>query len=124
MKVSTVLLCLLLTAMVFSTQVLALPVMGLHCTAGDTKSKAEAQDRQAASIPTICCFTMAKRKISIQRLQSYRRITGSKCPQKAVIFSTKQAKKICADPQKKWVQEAMKYLDQKSQTLKPQILTF
>uniref|UniRef100_A0A8D1Q372 C-C motif chemokine n=1 Tax=Sus scrofa TaxID=9823 RepID=A0A8D1Q372_PIG len=71
-----------------------------------------------ASVATICCFNVTRKKIPIQRLQSYQRVTANKCPQNAVIFSTRQAKKICADAQENWVQNAMKYLDQKSKTVK------
>ncbi|XP_055983097.1 eotaxin-like [Sorex fumeus] len=94
MKVSSVLLCLMLTVAVLSTQLLAQP----------------------GSLPATCCFSMVNKKVPNQRLQSYRRITNSRCPRKAVIFKTKMDKSICADPKDKWVQDAIRYLDQKSQT--------
>ncbi|XP_012871884.1 PREDICTED: C-C motif chemokine 8-like isoform X1 [Dipodomys ordii] len=91
MKVCATLLCLLL--MVLSSQVLAEP--------------------DSATIPTTCCFTVSTKRLPIQQLESYRRITNSKCPQKAVIFQTKRGKLICTDPKQKWVQTSMKILDQK-----------
>ncbi|XP_006154448.1 eotaxin [Tupaia chinensis] len=94
MKISAAILCLLLTAISFSSQVFAEP----------------------AFIPTSCCFNVASRKISIQKLESYRQVSGSKCPRKAVIFKTKLGKEICADPQERWVQASVKYLNQKLQT--------
>ncbi|XP_037023214.2 eotaxin-like [Artibeus jamaicensis] len=101
MKVSAALLCLLLAVAALGSQVLG--------------------HRAPSSVigPTVCCINMANKSISVKRLKSYRRLTSSRCPLEAVIFRTKQAKDVCANPKDKWVQRAMKYLDQKSQTPKP-----
>ncbi|EGV94379.1 Eotaxin, partial [Cricetulus griseus] len=71
------------------------------------------------SIPASCCFVMANKKIPKPLLKNYKKITNSRCTLKAIIFRTKLGKDICADPKQKWVQDAIKHLDQILQTPKP-----
>ncbi|CAH6785786.1 eotaxin [Phodopus roborovskii] len=97
MKISSVLLCLLLVAAAFTSQVLAHP----------------------GSISASCCFVMTNKKIPKPLLKSYKKITNSRCTLKAIVFKTKLGKDICADPKQKWVQDAIKHLDHILQTQKP-----
>ncbi|XP_053425978.1 C-C motif chemokine 18-like [Nycticebus coucang] len=79
----------------------------LLCTVVLTRS----QDR--APNPGACCWTLVSRVIPLQFVVSYRD-TGSSCPKRAIIFTTKKGLHICANPEDAWVQRYIKLLDQNS----------
>ncbi|NXB13502.1 CCL5 protein, partial [Rhagologus leucostigma] len=58
-----------------------------------------------------CCFTYAQHKLPWKRVQRYY-ITGSSCPQPAVVFVTKEGRQVCANPENPWVQKYVQILKQ------------
>ncbi|NP_001284411.1 C-C motif chemokine 7 precursor [Oryctolagus cuniculus] len=99
MQISAALLCLLLTVAAFSSQVLAQP--------------------EGTNSGKTCCYRFHNRRMDPQKLRSYTLISISYCPREAVIFKTKQHREVCADPKWPWAQNAIAYLNKKTQTSKP-----
>ncbi|XP_034471189.1 eotaxin-like [Hippoglossus hippoglossus] len=63
--------------------------------------------------PDDCCFGFYQGELAKARISSYQD-TDSRCPRKAVLFTTKKSHEICVDPKLPWVQSIMQQLDEES----------
>ncbi|NXU53250.1 CCL5 protein, partial [Turnix velox] len=59
---------------------------------------------------TICCFNYTPRKPPQSHVKDYF-YTSSKCPQPAVVFTTRKGRMICANPDDRWVKEYVNALE-------------
>ncbi|XP_043921032.1 C-C motif chemokine 4-like [Protopterus annectens] len=62
--------------------------------------------------PTECCFMHTNKHLPRNLIADYKN-TSRKCPLPAIILVTQKGNEVCADPEEKWVQTAMKALDEK-----------
>ncbi|KAM4565032.1 C-C motif chemokine 36.1 [Fundulus diaphanus] len=61
-----------------------------------------------------CCFTFHPRRVNKDLIRSYS-FTDPKCPKAGAIFViVKKNVNICVDPSLAWVENTMKYLDEKN----------
>ncbi|XP_063002723.1 C-C motif chemokine 13-like [Elgaria multicarinata webbii] len=51
-----------------------------------------------------CCFSYPAHHLSLDQVSSFKH-TDKRCPERSVIFLTKNGRQICADPKKPWVQD-------------------
>ncbi|XP_074869754.1 C-C motif chemokine 5-like [Carettochelys insculpta] len=70
---------------------------------------------QASSAPigsdtTPCCFSYASRQIPRGHVKGYF-YTSGKCSQPAVVFITRKNNQLCANPDTRWVQDYVNYLE-------------
>ncbi|XP_029470387.1 C-C motif chemokine 5-like [Rhinatrema bivittatum] len=64
----------------------------------------------AGSDTTSCCFGYTPRQIPRSHVQEYY-YTSSRCSQPAVVFVTRKKREICTNPEIKWVQDYVNYLE-------------
>ncbi|XP_045427133.1 C-C motif chemokine 26 isoform X2 [Pipistrellus kuhlii] len=70
-----------------------------------------------SDVAKICCLQFSQRTLPWNLVQSYE-FTRSSCTQKAVIFTTKKGRKVCAQPKENWVRRYILLLKaQQNQTL-------
>ncbi|XP_012716845.1 C-C motif chemokine 36.1 [Fundulus heteroclitus] len=64
--------------------------------------------------PDNCCFKFYPRRVKRDLIRSYN-FTDHRCPKAGAIFVTvKNNQNICVDPSLAWVENTMKYLDEKN----------
>ncbi|XP_063069823.1 eotaxin-like [Engraulis encrasicolus] len=68
---------------------------------------------QSFTLPTECCFGYSSKQIPAKRIKSYK-ITHPNCRKKAVLLTTLNNSKVCADPDAKHTKEIMEKLDMKN----------
>ncbi|NXW13192.1 XCL1 protein, partial [Circaetus pectoralis] len=61
----------------------------------------------------ISCVNLSTEQLNIRKLVSYEK---QQVPVEAIMFITTKGIKICVSPKQKWVQAAMKKIDQKRTT--------
>ncbi|XP_046707927.1 C-C motif chemokine 8-like [Silurus meridionalis] len=61
--------------------------------------------------PATCCFRYQRTPIPIRVITGYK-VTDPQCPKSAVIFTLKNNRQVCVDPDLKWVQRHMRRIDQ------------
>ncbi|NWV62202.1 CCL11 protein, partial [Malurus elegans] len=62
------------------------------------------------SIRKFSCLTLSPKQLNIRTLVSYQK---QQVPTNAIMFITAKGIKICVSPDEKWVQTAMKRIDER-----------
>ncbi|NXJ82505.1 XCL1 protein, partial [Trogon melanurus] len=65
------------------------------------------------SMRKMSCVDLSAQQLNIRNLVSYEK---QRTPVEAIMFITKKGIRICVSPNQKWVQTAMKKIDQKRTT--------
>ncbi|NXH82229.1 CCL3 protein, partial [Edolisoma coerulescens] len=59
---------------------------------------------------TNCCITYISRSIPLGMISSAYR-TSNSCSKPAVVLVSRKGRRLCADPEARWVQEYLKHLE-------------
>ncbi|XP_053089027.1 C-C motif chemokine 3-like [Pangasianodon hypophthalmus] len=88
-----------------SSHSLLLLLLVLACLQSFTKTnKARGPDK--------CCFSYQTHRIPVRLITEYKDI-DRQCTKPGVIFTLKNGRLVCADPDVEWVQNNMKKIDQR-----------
>ncbi|XP_066566504.1 monocyte chemotactic protein 1B [Amia ocellicauda] len=63
--------------------------------------------------PASCCLVVSDTKLKLDRIVNYTLQKKGVCPVDAVVFHTIRGKKVCSDPEKDWVKNAIEKVDQR-----------
>ncbi|XP_030330686.1 C-C motif chemokine 4 homolog [Strigops habroptila] len=65
---------------------------------------------RGVNVPGSCCLHYATKAVPASRVVTYEH-TGSSCDLPAVIFTTGLGKRVCGNPDDKWVQDILNHRD-------------
>ncbi|GAA6221708.1 C-C motif chemokine 3-like [Lates japonicus] len=63
--------------------------------------------------PDDCCFSFYPRRVKKDLVKGYY-MSDHRCPRTGVVLVTQKGRNICVDPNLSWVQNIMKYVDEKT----------